>query len=137
MELSYNLQYGDSNFDEVDDRGVASPAEILSAFDRFDWKTEIAKANQHQKCSPTFSVLSTNPKGLFWVSAFGDPDDFQFVSSFSRSLGMHKGWFGLVEKERFDAPNCRQDVTLDEARAAVEFFVKGQDENVRKIVTAA
>jgi hypothetical protein len=42
--LRAGLQYGDSEVDEVDDRGLSTPSEILNAFDAFDWSGEVGRA---------------------------------------------------------------------------------------------
>ena len=50
---SYSLQYAESDFDEVDEKGVAAPAAILAAFDEFNWRAQARAANALQKCAPT------------------------------------------------------------------------------------
>ena len=105
MRYSYSLQYAESDFDQVDDKGIAAPTDILAAFDAFNWPAQVREANQLQKCSPTFSVREVNGKRLFWVSAYGEPD-LMFVNQYSES-------------------RSSRELSITEARRAVQLFVQG------------
>jgi len=102
---SYSLQYAESDFDEVDDKGIAAPTDILAAFDAFDWPVQARAAEQLQKCAPTFSVREADGKRFLWVSAYGPPD-LKFVNEYSDS-------------------RSTRELSLREARRAIELFVEG------------
>ena len=102
---SYNLQYAESDFDEVDDKGIAAPADILAAFDAFDWAAQARAAETIQKCAPTFSVLEVDAKRFLWVSAYGPPE-LKFANEYSDS-------------------RSTRELSLAEARRAVQLFVEG------------
>jgi hypothetical protein len=113
---SYSLQYAESDFDEVDEKGVAAPADILAAFDAFDWLAQVREAEQLQKCSPTFSVRETDGKRFFWVSAYGAPD-LKFVNEFSDS-------------------RATRELSLTEARRAVQLFIEGDHSGLLALLKA-
>ncbi|HEX5067537.1 MAG TPA: hypothetical protein VFY49_15570 [Myxococcota bacterium] len=133
---TYSLQYGDSEISTVDERGNATAREILAAFDAFDWPGQIAKANSTQKCSPTFTVDEVGTGRTFWVSGYGTPETFQFVSFYAYPV-RKKAWFGLVERDGFAGPNARQDLSPSEAREAVRLFLDGRHDELIRLVSAA
>ena len=80
---SYDLQYADSEGENVIEKGVAPPADILAAFDAFDWAGQVGLANRLQKCAPTFTIHDLDAGRLLWVSAGGEPQAFTFVNEYS------------------------------------------------------
>lgn len=104
---SYTLQYAQHDVDQVDDKGAASPADILAAFDAFDWPGQARAAAELQKCSPTFSVLEEGGKRFFWVSVCDDAG-LKFVNDYS---GGSSG----------------RELSLAEARRGVELFLQGDN----------
>ncbi len=132
----YSVQYGTSEIDEVEDRGVASSSEIEAAFHAFDWPGEVKNANRIERCSPTFSVQDVDSGRELWVSAHGDPTSFIFVSHYSYIKRVKK-WFGLSEGDAHRSPNCRQDLSLGEASEAVRFFLAERHEELLALVSAA
>ena len=111
---SYSLQYAESDIDEVDDKGIAAPTDILAAFDAFDWRAQVRAADQLQKCSPTFSVHEADGKRLFWVSAYGEPD-LKFVNEHSEG-------------------GSSSELSIAEARQAVQLFVEGDHDALLKLL---
>jgi hypothetical protein len=111
---AYSLQYAESDFDQVDDKGIAVPADILTAFDAFDWQAQVRAADQLQKCSPTFSVREADGKRLFWVSAYGAPD-LKFVNEYTDS-------------------GSTRELSITEARRAVQLFVEGNHDALRDLL---
>ena len=111
---SYSLQYAESEIDQVDDKGVAAPNDILAAFDAFDWRAQVRAADKLQKCSPTFSVREADGERLFWVSAYGEPD-LKFVNDYSEG-------------------SSGRELSITEARLAVQLFVEGDHDGLRKLL---
>ncbi|MBM4384379.1 MAG: hypothetical protein FJ091_13565 [Deltaproteobacteria bacterium] len=131
---SYNLQFAEFDPRQVDDRGVASAREILEAFDAFDWAGQIVAANRLQKVSPTFSVLDIEEDRLFWVSGCGEPDDMFFVNDYSYR-GEVRRLFGLLSSRgRISAPT--RELSLAEARRAVEIFATGGHESLLRLLSS-
>ena len=111
---SYSLQYAESDIDQVDDKGIATPTDILAAFDAFDWRAQVRAANHLQKCSPTFSVLEADGGRLFWVSAYGEPD-LKFVNEYSES-------------------SSSRELSIAEARRAIQLFVESEHDALLKLL---
>lgn len=133
---SYSLQYAHFDFDEEDDQGASSSGDILSAYDGFDWPTQVMeaeKAENLQKCAPTFTVKDLDRDRLFWVSAYGIPDEYQFVCYYSY-FGEKSILFGLFKKKGQIAPNTRE-LSPEEARRAVRFFVTDDDSALLNLVS--
>jgi hypothetical protein len=107
---SYSLQYAESDFDEVDDKGIASPADILAAFDAFDWPGQARAAEQLQKCSPTLAVREVEGERFFWVSPYGPPE-LKFVNDYSDTCST-------------------RELSITEARRAVQLFVEGDHDGL-------
>ena len=131
---TYRLEHADSK--QAEKRGASTASEILSAFDAFDWTGEVAKANDIQERSPTFGVEDAESGREFWVSAYGDPSEFQLVSHYAFPV-RKKAWFGLVERDAFSGPNCRQDLSLSEARQALSLFLDSNHEGLVRLVSTA
>jgi len=134
-KLSYSLQLAEHDHDQVDERGEASPEAILAAFDAFDWTGQVQRANEIEKCSPTFSVRDTERDALFWVSGYGEPSAPTFVTDLSYR-GTKKRLFGLLSSEGIISPRTRT-LSLAEARQGVALFVAGQINEVARLVAAA
>jgi hypothetical protein len=115
-QYSYSLQYAESDVDQVDDKGIAAPADILAAFDAFEWPAQVRAASRLQKCSPTFSVLEADGKRVFWVSAYGEPD-LKFVNDYSEASSI-------------------RELSLTEARRAVQLFVEGDHDALIDLLTS-
>ena len=111
---SYSLQYAESDIDQIDDKGIAPPSDILAAFDAFDWRTQVRTAGRLQKCSPTFSVSEADGKRLLWVSAYGEPD-LKFVNDYSEG-------------------SSGRELSITDARRAIELFVEGNHDALRKML---
>ena len=126
MTYAFSLQYAEFDPDQVDERGSASATQILAAFDAFDWPGQVEAANRLQKCSPTFSVRDLDSTRLLWVSGTGEPEQISFVNAYTyegevrRFLGLSRG-AGPVA-----APT--HELSVEEARRAVELFVRGEHE---------
>jgi hypothetical protein len=114
---SYSLQYAESDFDEVDEKGIAAPADILTAFDAFDWPGQVRAASRLQKCAPTFSVHEAEGKRFFWVSAYGGETELKFVNDYSEA-------------------NSTRELNIKEARQAVQLFVEGNHRGLLGLVKA-
>lgn len=141
--FAYNVQYGDFDSDQVEDRGAASPPEVLRAFDEFDWPAEVEASNIHQRCSPTFSVLDVDGDRLFWVSACGEPDAFDFVNEYTfpvavpvaAPVGFLQRLFGGSPPE--SRPVVRSpDLTFKDARVAIELFLSGDHLGLLEFLTS-
>ena len=115
-QCSYSLQYAESDFDEVDDKGIAAPTEILPAFDTFDWPAQARAAEQIQKCSPTFAVREVDSERFFWVSAYGLPE-LKFVNEYSDS-------------------RSTRELSMMEARRAIQLFVDGDHNGLLTLLKA-
>ena len=127
MQFTHNVQLAEFNFDQVKDLGPGSAAEILSAFDAFPWSEQVAQANQLERCSPTFSVLRTDIDALVWVSAFGEPEKFQFLGEYRHNLGPKKRLFGLLARDEVIHTHFPQDMDLRHARQVLQLFLAGDD----------
>ena len=125
---TYNLWLG-----ETDDRGAATPSEIVAAFNAFDWAGEVARANEHEEYSPTFTVEDADTGRQLWVSGYNEPSDIVFVSSYAYRV-RKKVWFGLFERNGFEGPESRQDLSLKEAAYAIELFVNERHEELVSLV---
>jgi hypothetical protein len=113
---SYSLQYAESDFDQVDDKGIAAPADILAAFDAFDWMGQVRTAEQLQKSAPTLSVREADGKRLFWVSAY-DESGLKFVNDYSGA-------------------GSTRELSITEARRAVQLFVEGHHDALLELLTS-
>ena len=111
---SYSLQYAESDFDEVDEKGIAPASEILAAFDAFDWRAQARAAETLQKCAPTFSVRDIDGGRFFWVSAYGEAE-LKFVNDYSES-------------------RSTRELAMGEARRAVELFVHGDHDGLVQLL---
>lgn len=115
--------------------GAAPSAEILAAFDRYDWSSEITRANEVQHYSPTLLIRDPDTGREIWVSACGDAQVFQFISYYAYPV-RKKAWFGLVERDGFAAPQCRQDLSLAEAREALRLFLEADHDALVRHVSS-
>jgi len=130
---SYNLQLADFDHKQVDDRGVTAPRDIVSAFDAFDWPGQIEEANRLQNISPTFSVLDNESDRLLWLSGVGEPSEYYFIIGYSYQ-GEISSMFGFKRtRGTINAPT--KDLSLDDARRAVELFVDGDHDRLYQHVT--
>ena len=126
MAYAFSLQYAEFDPDQVDERGSASATQILAAFDAFDWPGQVEAANRLQKCSPTFSVPETHRRRVVSRSRTGEPEQISFVNAYTyegevrRFLGLFRG-AGPVAA-------LTHELSLKEARRAVELFVRGEHE---------
>jgi hypothetical protein len=125
-----SLQYAEFDHDQVDERGAATSNEILSAFDAFDWRQQVETANRLQKCSPTFSVRDIDSDRLLWVSGTGDPQGISFINAYTYQ-GEVRRFLGLF-RSRGSVAAPTHELTLQEARRAVELFVRGEHEALLK-----
>ncbi len=117
----YNYSIQRAHHDRTEsDRYSGSGADILRAFDDFDWNDEVTKANETQKCSPTVSVEGPDGK-LVWVSGYGEPGAVEFVSEY-RFHGTRSILFGLMKSEG-NVSLDTQSFSQDQARKALELFV--------------
>ncbi|HEU4431141.1 MAG TPA: hypothetical protein VFT98_20455 [Myxococcota bacterium] len=128
---SYDLQFAHFDHDQIEDRGVASAAEILEAFDAFDWPGQADAANRLQKVAPTFAVRDLDRDRLFWVSCCGDGGNFFFVNDYSyrgevRRLLRGQGWISAPTHE----------LSLSEARRGIQLFVTGEHDALLTLLGA-
>ena len=131
---SYNLQLAHHAHQESDEKGIAPASEILAAFDAFDWPGQVAEANRIQEISPTFSVRDVDHDRLFWVSGCGSPEEFEFVCDYTY-IGTKSKLFGLLKSQGPVGPTTR-DLTFEEARRGIEFFVDGRHDDLLRLVSA-
>lgn len=133
--FQHNVQFGGVEFDEVCDLGPGNKIQILAAFDKLDWLHEVEKANQTEKCAPTFTVLSEYPKAHIWVSAYADRNGLSFLCDFSIISGEKMSMFGLFVSDNVISPNCRNDMSLDEARIAISHFLDEHHDELIQLIS--
>ena len=92
-------------------------ADVLRAFDTFDWSREVVEAQRLGKCAPTLSVEESSGNWMIWVSAYGDPDSLMFVSQ--------------CKLARIDLDT--QDFKQGDARKALEFFLRGAEGELKTL----
>jgi hypothetical protein len=129
---SYNLQYAESDVDEVDEKGVASAQAILAAFDNFNWGGQVEAANHLKKCSPTFSIRDLDTDRLFWVSGCGSADDLCFMNEYTYQ-GEVRRLFGL-SRVRGPVAAPTRELRLAEARRGVVLFLEGRHEELLELL---
>lgn len=129
MEL--NFQYAHHERDESETKAIHHPNDALAAFDVFDWDGETEKANELQKCSPTLSLLLNSREHMIWVSAWGEPNDFIFVSQccFPGEVSIFLG-FG---KKQGTVNLHTSNFSAKEAREAISLFIAGSHEELRNL----
>lgn len=117
--MDLNFQYAHNSCEESETQHGITSDQAIEAFDKFDWLGQSEKANELQKCSPTFGVIKGNKQHLIWVSSYIDQDKIKFVSGckFPREV---PAWFGLSKRNgtvkldtgSFSEETARQAITL-------------------------
>lgn len=118
MTLNLNLLYADSKSKSWRD---ANQADIIRAFETFDWADEVKKAEVFNKCSPTLSVESDAQDCLMWLSAIeSETGGIEFISECNfPGAG--------------DAPLGTQSFGQTEAKEALLLFVTESYEQLREL----
>ncbi|MEP7706826.1 hypothetical protein [Paraglaciecola sp. 25GB23A] len=120
--MKLNFQYAHHAHDESIDKPIANPMDALTAFDNFDWDTQVEDANRLNKCAPTISLVYEKDKKLIWVSAGGDKRSMFFVSE-CYFPGEVSAWFGFSKKQG-TVSLFTQSFSKENARKAIELFIK-------------
>lgn len=129
MEL--NFQYAHHSHNESETKRGISSSGALTAFDEFDWRGEVEKSNELQKCSPTLSVIVNGNHEMVWVSGYGNPENPEYVSE-CYFPGEVKKWFGL-SKGQGTVNLSTQTFTKAQARKAIELFVTRKYSGLRDL----
>ena len=129
--MDLNFQFAHHSHDESEINPKVGPDEAIAAFDKFDWPSEVEKANEMQKCSPTLSVLVNGLEEMVWVSGCGDVNNIEFVSECCFPGEVSK-WFGL-SKAQGTVNLSAQSFSKSQARKAVELFVNKNYESLREL----
>lgn len=125
------MEYAHHSHGESDELGFMSGQEAIEFFENFDWKSEIIKANELQKVSPTLSLADNQGKRFIWVSGFGDPVSPEFVSDCSFP-GEVSSLFGLVKKQGTVSLSASGFGKVS-AKKALELFVAKNEKELREL----
>lgn len=120
------IQTASHAIEEADRRPGASRADILDAFDRFNWKVEVAKADELQLSSPTVAVETG--AGTIWVSGIQSEHGVCFISecTFPEEKKALFGLFKVNGTRRLGS----ESLTPAEARRALELFIDGDKQGL-------
>lgn len=120
------IQTASHAIDEAGRRADASRADVLSAFDRLNWKVEVAMAADLQLSSPTVAVESD--AGTIWVSGIPSGDGVCFISecSFPQERPAFFGLFTINRMRRLHS----ETLTAAEARRALALFIDGDKQGL-------
>lgn len=129
MEL--NFQFSHHSHNDSDTQQISDAKEALQAFDDFDWGSEIQKANQLKKVSPTLTLSLGSNDHMIWVSAFGQEDSYNFVSN-CVFPGEVSGFLGFGKKQGVVSLEAGT-FTKEQARRAIELFIIGAETDLRNL----
>jgi len=77
--FTYEVELAGYEFGQHDEKGAINFEDFIKAFNEFPWGEQVEKANQTQKVSPTLSVNDNQKEEVFWVSAAGSKNDFDYL----------------------------------------------------------
>ena len=129
--MDINFQFSHHSHDESETKSDVTSEEAITAFDEFDWPSEVKKANTVQKCSPTLSVLVNGQEEMVWVSGCGDENNIEFVSE-CYFPGEVSKWFGF-SKVQGTVNLSAQTFNGSQARKAIEFLLNKNYEGLREL----
>jgi hypothetical protein len=129
MEL--NFQYAHHEADESESRIIKLEAEVLKAFDEFEWSREIVEAEKLKKCSPTLSLVLNRSDHLIWVSGFGEPQEPKFISN-CRFPGQIPGFLGFGKRDGVVDLHA-DSLSLELARLALDHFAQNRHDQLRAL----
>ncbi|MGH2346481.1 MAG: hypothetical protein ACRDG4_14735 [Chloroflexota bacterium] len=124
-------QYSHHTTDQKERLGDMDLAMALEAFDKFDWIGEAERADQLKKASPTLAFEDKAKGKLLWVSAYAPRGSLLFVSECSFPGKVPK-LFGLW-KSQGTVELSTGDLTIAQARKAIELFYAGASRELRKL----
>ncbi|MFL0803855.1 MAG: hypothetical protein K6L81_09055 [Agarilytica sp.] len=129
--MDLNFQYAHHLHEESVTKSNVNVSDAIAAFDQFEWESEVNKANELQKCSPTLSVIIDGRDEMVWVSGYGEGSDLQFVSE-SHFPGEVSKWFGL-SKSLGTVNLHTQTFDKAQARKAIELMIAKNYEGLRAL----
>ncbi|MFZ5531597.1 MAG: hypothetical protein ACOY4U_11195 [Pseudomonadota bacterium] len=96
-------------------------ADVLSAFDKINWKVEVAKVEDPELCSPTVAIETE--AGTIWVSGVQSKNGICFISecTFPEETPAFFGLFKMNTMRRLNS----ESLTPADARRALELFMEG------------
>jgi hypothetical protein len=111
---------------------VASPGEILAAFDDFDWSSQLSGAARAKRDSPTFSVTDVDRDRVFWLAGYGSGETLGFVCSYNY-LSTKPILFGFLRRKVYLGLSTRS-LSFAEAREAIQNFVYDEDAEFEALI---
>jgi hypothetical protein len=135
MPLDLHLQFAHHTHDECDTRHNVNRADVLQAFDDFDWAGETKKAESLQRVSPTLSVESDTKDRLIWVSSVAGSNDLEFISE-CRFPGEVRKFFGL-SKGLGTVELTTQSFDTAQAKEALRLFLSESHSELRELYKQA
>ena len=129
--MKLNFQYAHHSHSESEDKKIESASEALKAFDEFDWASEVEKANELQKCSPTLTLSLNGQENMIWVSACGSKNDLSFISE-CYFPGEVSGFLGFGRKQGI-VNLSTGNFSKSQAREAINLLISNSDKELRQI----
>ncbi|TVZ40859.1 hypothetical protein P886_0192 [Alteromonadaceae bacterium 2753L.S.0a.02] len=129
--MKLNFQYADNSHNESVEKVIASAPDALAAFDNFDWRGEVKKAEVLKKCSPTLTVILEDDVEFVWVSAYGDSENPIFISE-CNFPGEVSAWFGLSKKQGTVSLSS-DSFSSKQARQVIECFLSRSHDLLREL----
>ncbi len=123
MKQRFRYSVCDPSKPDVIEMGEIEKESIMEVFEKFPWKTLLAKMQKKTEeeihYSPSLEIENMDTKQGITVSAVGEETEFEFYLFYKRPKRV-KSFFGL--KEKFDE-NFMSDVTgqtQEDARKAIQ-----------------
>lgn len=133
-DFSYNLQYGGTEFEAIDDKGIHPIDYIIKEFESFNWSDEVKNNEGKEMCCPTFSIVHLKTKVVYWASADGTSDNYSFMSGMELPLIKLQTFFGLLTKEVDQTPTMAYDLEYSVVRKAVDYFLASDFKGTYKCI---
>lgn len=73
----YDIQLAGYDFDQYDRKGEASYEIFLDEFRNFSWSQQLGKTKDGS--APTITVRDPDGNTYYWVSAIGEPEEFEYL----------------------------------------------------------
>ena len=132
--IEVSEQIGGAQFDEVIELGALTVRELLEKFDQKPWAEESRTSQETELCAPTLSISDSSTDEMFWVSPYLSGEKLYFVNEYRYRLRQPTILSKLFAKTH-KAPRT-SELTLDQARDAIEHFARGNHEELLVLVTS-
>jgi hypothetical protein len=131
--LPCEIQLANFDINRFDKIGEFNYEGMCKYLDEFNWKVELKKMEEPDTTFPSVSALNSYKDSYFYISAAGEPDDFNFVVGLAIKEEV-KGFLGFGSSKK-DKMFEKDFVTLDEAKKYLKLFYEDNYDEIKKELT--